>query len=401
MLLRVLCTDEEVHFYKQSIVLFFNGNRKVISTGPNNGGYRENLTAVFNNDGTVGAGMATTLLAPTYKEHMVILSGQLGLDPATTTGISTAAQMENVSIKSETYKDITVTAIVTGGVETNGGRVGDPASYDELDGKSFDKPNHGTINIMLHINVDLTEGALARALVTCTEAKTAALQELMAPSRYSIGLATGSGTDSTIVIANSDSAIQLANAGKHCKLGELIGVSVKAAVKEALFLQTGLSPEAQHDVIKRVSRFGLTEDLLFDRYQAKDGTGLNRAQFAERAGQLLKDDLLVTATSLYAHLIDQLMWELLSIEEVQTVAAGLLAMMRMPPLAAKQTDSRMECLHQLLGALAEGLVSILADPVGWEQGAAAPAATQPEPAAETSQTAETAPAEEPSDDDQL
>ena len=42
----------------------------------------------------------------------------------------------------------------------------------------------GTINILLFFNVDLSRGALARALVTCTEAQTAALQELLAPSRY-------------------------------------------------------------------------------------------------------------------------------------------------------------------------------------------------------------------------
>ncbi|MCL2136204.1 MAG: adenosylcobinamide amidohydrolase [Coriobacteriia bacterium] len=362
MLLTVLCTNEEVHFYKQSIVLFFNGNRKVISTGPHNGGYRENLTAVFNNDGTVGAGMASPLLAPTYEEHMVIRSEQLGLDAATVTGISTAAQMENVSIKSETYKDITVTAIVTGGVETNGGRVGDPASYDELEGKSFDKPAHGTINIILHINVDLTEGALARAIVTCTEAKTAALQELMAPSRYSIGLATGSGTDSTIVIANSDSPIKLSNSGKHCKLGELIGLTVKAAVSEALFFQTGLSPESQHDVIKRVSRFGITEDLLFERYITKSEGTLNRAQFADQAAWLMRQGSLVSTVSLYAHLIDQMTWGLLSIDEAKELASELLKIIKMPPLVEQDTATTMECLHQLTNALIEGLVQKMIKP---------------------------------------
>lgn len=61
----------------------------------------------------------------------------------------------------------------------------------------------GTINILLHIDADLAPGALVNALVTCTEAKTAAIQELLAPSRYSHGLATGSGTDGTIVVRQS------------------------------------------------------------------------------------------------------------------------------------------------------------------------------------------------------
>ena len=68
------------------------------------------------------------------------------------------------------------------------------------------KQSHlGTINIILYIDGDLAEPLLARALVTCTEAKTAALQELQAGSHYSMGIATGSGTDQTIVVANSES----------------------------------------------------------------------------------------------------------------------------------------------------------------------------------------------------
>ncbi|MDR0818440.1 MAG: adenosylcobinamide amidohydrolase, partial [Oscillospiraceae bacterium] len=232
MLLGKLITGEEIHRYQKSIVVNFTGARKVLSTSPANGGMRGDLTAVFNNDCTTGAGMSAELKAPTYAEHNAVLSRELGLDPDKTAGIGTAAQMENVSIKTETFKDITVTAVVTGGVEVNGGRVGDPATWDELEKKNIELP-HGTINIMLFINVNLTDGALTRSLVTCTEAKTAALQELAAPSRYSHGLATGSGTDSTIVVCNSDSAITLTDAGKHVKLGELIGKSVKAAVKEA------------------------------------------------------------------------------------------------------------------------------------------------------------------------
>ncbi|MCU6396733.1 adenosylcobinamide amidohydrolase, partial [Enterobacter quasiroggenkampii] len=105
-----------------------------------------------------------------------------------------------------------------------------------------------------------------RALVTCTEAKTAALQELMAGSNYSRGIATGSGTDGTIIVCNSKSKIKLTNAGKHSKLGELIGVAVKKAVKEALFLQTGLCAESQHSMLKRVKRFGIDENRILNKY---------------------------------------------------------------------------------------------------------------------------------------
>ena len=41
---------DELYHYKKSLVLKFSGPRDVVSTGPNNGGYRRDLTAVFNND---------------------------------------------------------------------------------------------------------------------------------------------------------------------------------------------------------------------------------------------------------------------------------------------------------------------------------------------------------------
>ena len=122
---------------------------------------------------------------------------ELGLNPQETTGLSTAASMDKAAIQRATFEDISVTAIVTGGVEKNGCRAGDPASFHER-GEKIESLAAGTINIVLLIDADLTPGALTNALVTCTEAKTAALQELMAGSNYSHGLATGSGTDGIV-----------------------------------------------------------------------------------------------------------------------------------------------------------------------------------------------------------
>jgi adenosylcobinamide amidohydrolase len=221
--------------------------------------------------------------------------------------------MENVSIKAQSYKSITVTAVVTGGVETNGGRVGDPAPWDELEQKSIPEP--GTINIMLFINTNLTDGALARSLVTCTEAKTAALQELAAPSRYSMGLATGSGTDGTIIVCNSESEILLDDAGKHCKLGECIGRSVKAAVTEALALQTGLSAASQHDALKRVSRFGITAESIWQELGFSEPSGIYKAKYSQVLERLFAKPILVTSCSLYAHLLDEAVWGLISEED--------------------------------------------------------------------------------------
>lgn len=325
MLLCTLSTGDQVHRYDKRIVVQFEEPRKVLSTSILNGGYREDLKAVFNHDCSTGDDTDCTLRAPTYEGHMRLNAQELGFDPDTVTGMGTAAQMENVAINISKYENLTVTAIVTGGIEVNGGRVGDPTEHFlPVDKKILPQP--GTINIMLVIDADLPPGIMARALVTCTEAKTAAIQELMAGSNYSNGLATGSGTDQTIVIANPSSELYFEGAGKHSKLGELIGCAVKPAVKEALFKQTGLSPKMQHSVLRRLKRFGVNEDTLWQEYIAGNGSNNVKTQFMERLSQLDKDDQLVTYTSLYVHLLDQFLWELLSGEETEQAGNELLAL---------------------------------------------------------------------------
>lgn len=336
MVIYELPTKDVVHRYKKSIVIPFEGKRRVLSTSPLNGGYQENLTAVFNQDCNPGAGIACKMKAPTYEEHMAILADEIGLKAEEVAGLSTAASMDNVAIHKASYEEITVTAIVTGGIEVNGGRVGDPATWHELSSKDK-QVKEGTINIILVVNTDLSKGALTRALVTCTEAKTAALQELVAPSRYSMGLATGSGTDGMIIVCDATSDICLTNAGKHSKLGELIGKAVIPAVKEALFLQTQLSPKNQHNVIRRLERFHINEDTLWEWY--KDSTlniektkdtknqQLIRAWFEEKLYQFAQKDEQVVYASLYAHIMDQLQWGLLDYKEAIEGGRKILGLM--------------------------------------------------------------------------
>ena len=57
-----LSTGDIAYRYEKSIVLFFAGKRKVLSTSLYNGGYREELVAVFNHDGTIGAGIGFKML---------------------------------------------------------------------------------------------------------------------------------------------------------------------------------------------------------------------------------------------------------------------------------------------------------------------------------------------------
>jgi len=321
MKLYELSTGDKVYHYEKSIVAFFKGKRKVLSTSVYNGGYHEDYEAVYNHDSKVGAGMSCEMLAPTYTEHMHIISKRLGLNPEKVSGMGTAADMENVTIETLTWEKLTVTAIVTGGIEINGGRVGDPATWF----KPLEKPNRpGTINIMLFIDADLPAGSIARALVTCTEAKTAAIQELLEGSKYSTGIATGSGTDQTIVVANTDSDLYLEGAGKHSKLGELIGRVVIKAVKAALSKQSNLNPQRQHDAFRRLKRFGVNQQTIWELYQNINKDCKIKPVFLDVCEKLAKEKELLTYTSLYAHLLDQYLWGLIDDEEVSFAGNSLL-----------------------------------------------------------------------------
>jgi len=324
MLIHTLPMGDEVHFYDYALVIPFCGKRKVLSTSPLNGGYREDIQAVFNYDSHPGLGVESVMEEDTYEEHIKNIASSLGLDAATAAGLVTAANMENVSLQSETFEDLTVTAIATGGLSVNGGRVGDPASWHERSGRN-EHTAHGTVNIILYISANLSPGCMTRAVVTCTEAKSAAIQELQEGSQYSRGLATGSGTDGTIIVSNAESDIYLTNAGKHCKLGELIGRTVLCAVKEALKKQTGLSPEMQHSALRRLKRFGVTSTRIYDCHIAKPGEDkLGRPWFSHHLELLERRGDVLAMTSCLTQLFDELDWGLLSAGEM-TAAAQMLA----------------------------------------------------------------------------
>ena len=340
MLIHHLPGGDAIHHYKKSIVVMFSGERHVLSTGPNNGGYREDLQAVFNRDDNPGPGMACVMKDDTYEGHMNLVALEdLGLDPGRCTGLCTAASMKNASIQMLTYRDLVVTAIVTAGIEHNGGRAGDPATFHEENGHFFMLPSEdgsgeqipGTINTILHINANLDPGTLARTIMTATEAKTAVLQELMARSHNSGGLATGSGTDGIISICNPESSLKLTNAGKNSKLGELIGKTVMAATREALFRQSGLCPDRQRDVLRILGRFGIDEDILWINYRESTGDcgNVSKAEFIDRLDRWKGSSEAVVTAYLLAQLVDLKSWGHICQEEMDD-GIGKLIGIRVP-----------------------------------------------------------------------
>lgn len=145
--------------------------------------------------------------------------------------LGTGVDMDDLATATAEFGDMWVTAFATAGVETNAMRAGhDRAQVYEVDGK-FERV--GTINVILVTNASLTEAAMARAIITATEAKCAALQDLGVKSSYSPDVtATGTGTDNVMIA--SGNGIRVTYTGGHSKAGELIGLTVYRSVMDAL-----------------------------------------------------------------------------------------------------------------------------------------------------------------------
>jgi len=178
-----------------------------------------------------------------YTEFMQQkVADDLKLNKSNINKMATAANMDNLAVVTKEFKPLTVTVLATGGARTNAIRTGvDESSHIE------DEEPKGTINVVLLTNAVLTDGAMARAIITMTEAKTAALEDLKVPSSYTKSVqATGTGTDSIIVVSGVTGP-KATYTGGHSKIGEMIGKATYEAVVEALgkqngFLLSGVKP---------------------------------------------------------------------------------------------------------------------------------------------------------------
>lgn len=194
-------------------------------------GWRDNITTVGNHYTPPPTWLPRHL--PGIDSVRTRILGAIGKKAETTALLMTGADMGNLSIRTEKFKNMKVTALVTAGVMSNAVRMGQ-------DQGMFYEP--GTINILILTNMHLTSRAMSRAIISATEAKTALLEDLDIRSSYSGAKnpATGTGTDNILVVEGQGFSID--NAGGHSKMGELIAKAVYAGVKNAVEKQNGILP---------------------------------------------------------------------------------------------------------------------------------------------------------------
>jgi adenosylcobinamide amidohydrolase len=242
--------SERQGFWEKTLVVRFPQRRRILST---NDGMVDAMAAVNH----AAHPLLWSRLNETIKEDhesagkiymtrmQQKISAGIGLRAGDISMMGTAADMDNLAIVTKTYGPFVVTALVTAGAKGNALRTGvDEGTYIEPDAasdepKKIPEPKAGTINIIILCNARITDGGMARAIITATEAKTAALEDLKVPSTYTKGVqATGTGTDSMIVVSGTSRPL-VTYPGGHSRIGELIGKAVYEAVVEALRKQNG------------------------------------------------------------------------------------------------------------------------------------------------------------------
>lgn len=156
-----------------------------------------------------------------------------GCEEHQTACMLTAAKVEDYGFRSGYLEGIKVSAWVTAGLG-NAARAGMARKAEAL--------FPGTINTIVLIEGNLSDYTMANCVITATEAKTAAMQdldvrvpEIMLPADYSLRdkpLATGTTTDA-VIIAATGKGRKCEYAGTATWLGHLIGTTVYEAVLES------------------------------------------------------------------------------------------------------------------------------------------------------------------------
>ena len=295
---------------------------RVLSTSAACGGAHAGIRFVVNHQSCEGNGHdARFALLKHLGEagyHRAVCT-ERGLPPDAVALMGTAANMNYAARVVETHAELRVCAVVTAGVEANAGCAGDPALWHEEDGE-WRGPHAGTINAMLFINWPLVPGAMARAAMTMTEGKSAALRDLAVSSRYSRDLATGTGTDQYCIAAPLDATkTPKTNAGHHAKLGELIGKTTRKATIEALRWQNGLEASYTRSIFHALKRFGFGEEVFFAAMEKR----LSPDEFAllkQNLNPIVYEPRVSAAAYAFAAVWDRVRYGTLS----HTLAAGVL-----------------------------------------------------------------------------
>ncbi len=201
-----------IHYIKDS-TLVIEGEFEALSSGINGG--RACVECLFNHQVQPGFNHFEP------AQYMGRLADSLQLQRPYF-GLLTAVNMDDLCVSTDDYLTTFVTAGIT---HPSGFRV--RANITGNGSENLNLNWAGTINIILVVNGTLSEGAMAGAIITATEAKGLALIEM----GYDF---LGTTTDAVIVAYSKQSSPYIEYAGSYTEFGEKITGTVVRCVKEGL-----------------------------------------------------------------------------------------------------------------------------------------------------------------------
>ena len=358
----------DVQRLHRSLIVTLKTPHTVLTSSAVNGGQSDTLKYLVNFQSMEAKGHNKRLqeiVAMSDKDYHLQVASSLSIDPNRMALMGTAANVYHTSHVQKSFRDLTINVLATAGVRGNALRAGDKASWYQGDQGSVFVKDKGTINIIVLLNRSLSDGALAKAAMVMTEAKSAALAELAISSTQSSHPATGTGTDQFIMASPIDSKKPILNsASGHLKLGELIGTSVKEAVLEALRVQNGLNQSSIRSVTHALGRHGLDRKKMLA--QLKEQLSDDDYNFLEKNQQsVFTAPRLVAAAYAYAALLDRIQYGTFSTLVAHDI---LLDQAAIAAVAVSNNDVLLSDFRQQLSSKEETLQRnfVLAIAMGWQ-----------------------------------
>lgn len=147
------------------------------------------------------------------------------IPPEEAVGMMTAVELDDAVFLEEEIEGIPMMAVVTAGT----GNAVDITNKS----KTGAIQTVGTINIFLFIDAHFSDGALVNGIISATEAKVKALQDLQIKDIHSNTIATGTSTDA-ILLGLTQQGKKTPYAGSGTTVGKGIGQIVYRATKKAV-----------------------------------------------------------------------------------------------------------------------------------------------------------------------
>lgn len=228
-----------------SVTVLFDDIHYSLSSGHLNGGFHHTL-AVRNQQLTYRVETEKDLPGGSVSNYLAQEFEHIDTPVHFSTALLTSADMIHHAYAKIEERDTIVETIVTAGYDKTAHRAGTGYCYEEKNGV-FTTP--GTINILTFTNKVLTDSAMVKAIMTITEAKTAAIQDWHIESvrrhpfinedipdaitQEHFTSATGTSTDGIILTIDTNGDI-LTDAGSFSLFGDTLAKAVYVGVQRAL-----------------------------------------------------------------------------------------------------------------------------------------------------------------------